>query len=354
MFGKKLIKWYQQHQRSLPWRETDDPYKIWLAEIILQQTRVSQGLEYYRKFVQKYPDVFSLAAAQETEVYKLWQGLGYYNRAQNLMRAARTIADEYNGQFPDTAEELMKIKGIGPYTAAAVSSIAFGNPDPVVDGNVFRVLSRIYGIKTPVDTAKGKKEFAALAGRLMKGYPPGTFNQALMEFGAVWCKPRNPDCAHCIFSDECYALKNDAVFQLPVKKPKAKVKNRFFYYLVAQSGNGNILMKKRGGDDIWKNLYDFPLIVTNERTKPDETLNALLKKLSFNKLKYNVEHISHEYTHLLTHQLIYAVFIRIIVENFPKNTAENDLLLINENNIEKMPVPRLVEQYLQDQKLIKH
>ena len=354
MFGRKLIKWYLKNQRKLPWRETKDPYRIWLSEIIMQQTRVSQGLEYYRKFVSNFPDVFSLTAAPETKVYKLWQGLGYYNRAQNLMQAARTIANEYQGQFPETKEELMKIKGIGPYTAAAIASIAFGKPDPVVDGNVFRVLSRVFGIDTPIDTAKGKKEFTSLAGRLMKGQSPGDFNQALMEFGAVWCKPRNPDCDHCIFFEECYARKNNIVSQLPVKKPKTRIKDRFFYYMVAQTKNGVILMKKRGPDDIWKNLYDFPVIVTNERTKPLENLIALFEKISFNDMIYTIKHISNEYIHLLTHQRIHAVFIRLIVENFPENTPENDLLLINKNDIEKYPVPRLVEQYLQDQKLIKH
>ena len=354
MFSRKLIKWYLKNQRALPWRETNDPYKIWLAEIIMQQTRVNQGLAYYEKFVNRFPDVFSLAAASETEVYKLWQGLGYYNRAQNLMHAARTIASEYNGRFPETKKELMKIKGIGPYTAAAVSSIAFGKPDPVTDGNVFRVLSRVYGIKTPVDTAKGKKEFSALAGYLMKGQPPGTFNQAMMEFGAVWCKPRNPDCDQCIFSGECYARKNKMVSQLPVKKPKADVKDRFFYYLVAQTPDGAVLMKKRSQDDIWKNLYDFPVLVTNKRKKPIESLDTLFDGFPLNGLKYNIKNVSSEYIHLLTHQRIHATFILIIVENFPENTPEKDLFLIRKNDIEKLPVPRLVEQYLQDQKLIKH
>jgi len=353
IFGKKLIGWYLQNQRKLPWRETGDPYKIWLSEVILQQTRINQGLDYYVKFVESFPDIHSLACAPEKEIYKLWQGLGYYNRAQNLIHAARTIANEYNGRFPGTKEELMKIKGIGPYTAAAISSIAFGKPDPVVDGNVFRVLSRVFGIKSPIDTAGGKKEFVSLAGRLMEGHPPGDFNQALMEFGAVWCKPKNPDCVHCIFYDECVARKQNTVSELPVKKPKARVKDRFFYYVVAQTQNERIIMKKRGPDDIWKNLYDFPLFVTGQRTQALKALNTLTGKLAPAGLVYSIKHISHEYIHLLTHQRIHAVFIRIIVENFPENRLENNVLLINQNDIENYPVPRLVEQYLQDQKLIK-
>jgi len=353
IFGKKLIKWYLSNQRKLPWRETRDPYKIWLSEIILQQTRINQGLEYYMKFVKSFPDIHSLARAPENEIYKLWQGLGYYNRAQNLMQAARTIVNELNGRFPETKEELMKIKGIGAYTAAAISSVAFGKPDAVVDGNVFRVLSRVFGIKTPIDTTGGKREFTSLAGGLMEGHPPGNFNQAMMEFGAVWCKPKNPDCPHCIFFGECFARKHNAITELPVKKTKIKVKNRFFYYIVAQTQNERVIIKKRGPNDIWKNLYDFPLFVINEKIEALKALNTLTAGLLPDTLVYSIKHISDEYVHLLTHQRIHAVFIRIIVENFPLKTIENDLLLINKNDIEKYPVPRLVEQYLQDQKLIK-
>lgn len=351
-FSKKLIAWYQQNRRELPWRNSSDPYKIWLSEVIMQQTRISQGLGYYLKFENRFPDIYSLAKASEDEVYKLWQGLGYYNRAQNLLRAARTIVKEYGGRFPEKQEELMKIQGIGSYTASAVASMAFGKPCPVVDGNVFRVLSRVFGLFTPIDTAKGKNEFSSLAGRLMAGHPPGIFNQALMEFGALRCKPKNPDCTHCIFLEECYARKNNAVSALPVKKPKAKVKDRYFYYWVAETKNGKMLMKKRGPNDIWKNLYDFPLFTFKERLGPLQTIDNQLIRSIIGNVAYTVNNISHEYIHLLTHQRIHAVFIRVFVENFPEQFPGKGLLLIEKNKIEKYPVPRLLEQYLQDQKLV--
>lgn len=352
--SKKLIIWYQQNKRELPWRKSSDPYKIWLSEVILQQTRVNQGLNYYLKFENRFPDIYSLAEGSEDEVYKLWQGLGYYNRAQNLLHAARIIVKEYGGRFPEEKEELLKIKGIGSYTASAVASMAFGKPTPVVDGNVFRVLSRVFGLYTPIDTAKGKKEFSSLAGKLMAGHPPGIFNQALMEFGALWCKPKNPDCTHCIFFKRCYARKKNAVLALPVKKPKPKVTDRYFYYLVTETQNGKILMNKRGSNDIWKNLYDFPLFTLQEKSEPLQTLDQPPFQSILPGLVYALSDISREYIHLLTHQRIHAVFIRIFVENFPEQSPEKGLLLIEKNKIEKYPVPRLLEQYLQDQKLIKH
>lgn len=351
-FSNRLILWYKQAHRALPWRNTTDPYKIWLSEVIMQQTRVQQGLAYYLKFEKRFPDLVSLAEASEDEVYKLWQGLGYYNRAQNLMHAARTLVKNYNGKFPRDPEELIKIKGIGSYTAAAVASIAFGKRIPVVDGNVFRVLSRAFGITTPVHTAKAKNEFASLAGKLMAHHPPGTFNQALMEFGALWCKPKNPDCGNCIFFKDCFARINGQVQHLPVKKVKTPVKNRFFYYVVAEDHNEKILLQKRGKKDIWRNLYEFPVIEPALKSEPLKMLAQPPVRKLFSGLKYVVKDISEEYVHLLTHQRIHAVFMHIFVENFPEMPDEKTLFLVHKNDIEKYPVPRLLERYLLEHKLI--
>ena len=355
-FGIRIVNWYEKNKRNLPWRNTSDPYKIWLSEVILQQTRVEQGMNYYLNFVNRFPDVFSLERATQNEIYKMWQGLGYYNRADNLMAAAKTIVNEYKGVFPKTPEELIKIKGIGPYTAAAISSIAFGYPQAVVDGNVFRVLSRTFGISTPINSSKGKKEFELLAGELLKNNPPGTFNQALMEFGALYCKPKNPDCTQCIFFTECVAVRLNKVGQFPVKNNKIAVRNRYFYYLFVEVNNENKIsfyLKKRDNKDIWKNLYDFPMLESEGRINPIEALENPMFKALFSKQKFNVISISDEYRHQLTHQKIHAVFIRIIVDKNSGPLSEKTILLVDENELINYPVPRLLERYLQDQKILK-
>jgi len=253
-FGTKIIKWYTKYKRKLPWRDTADPYKIWLSEVILQQTRVDQGMEYYLNFIRRFPDIFALEAASQDEIYKMWQGLGYYNRANNLMAAAKTIVNDHKGIFPKHPDELIQIKGIGPYTAAAISSIAFGFPQAVVDGNVYRVLSRVFGISTPINTGEGKKEFALVANSLLKGHQAGTFNQAVMEFGALHCKPKNPDCPACIFFTDCVATRLQQVEKLPVKLNKVTVRNRYFYYLLIEAKrdcNTSFYIKRRDKKDIW-------------------------------------------------------------------------------------------------------
>lgn len=355
-FASRIVNWYEKNKRNLPWRNTSDPYKIWLSEIILQQTRVEQGMDYYLKFTNRFPDIFSLERATQNEIYKMWQGLGYYNRANNLMAAAKTIVNKYKGVFPETPEELIKIKGIGPYTAAAISSIAFGYPQAVVDGNVFRLLSRIFGIATPINTGRGKKEFEILAGELLKNNQPGTFNQAIMEFGALYCKPKNPDCTHCIFFSDCMAIRLNKVKQFPVKTNKIVVRNRYFYYLLIELNNENetsFYLKKRDNKDIWKNLYDFPMLESESRINPVEALESLLATALFSKQKFSVASISDEYRHQLTHQKIHAVFIRLIVDKNSEQLSEKSILLVNQNELINYPVPRLLERYLQDQEILK-
>ena len=354
-FGSKLISWYEQNKRHLPWRNTINPYKIWLSEIILQQTRIDQGLKYYLAFEERFPTVFSLAEASPKEVFKMWQGLGYYNRAENLMIAAKTIVEKYDGRFPEDPAELMNIKGIGSYTSAAIASLAFNVPIPVVDGNVFRVLSRIFGISTPINTTYGKKEFEILSGKLMSNHPPSVFNQAIMEFGALYCKPANPNCQQCIFIDECHAGKLNSVGDFPVKKPKAKIRNRHFYYFLIETKIGahsQFILKRRQEKDIWKNLYDMPMAEYKKAIDPLASLESDNFKSLLGDSEYQINSIKSSPAHLLTHQRIHAHFIHIIVDNLPILQTEKYLLLVDQSQLINYPVPRLIERYLQDQKLI--
>lgn len=355
-FGDKLINWYKENKRDLPWRRSKDPYKIWLSEIILQQTRVDQGLPYYIRFVEYFPDVFKLAAAAQDQVFKLWQGLGYYSRAANMISTAKTIVEKYNGIFPDSRDELLKLKGVGSYTSAAIASLAFEEPVAVVDGNVYRAISRIFGINTPINTSRAKKEFDKIATELMGNHAPGVFNQALMEFGALYCKPRNPNCQHCIFQANCFAFATNSVEGLPVKKSKPVVKKRYFYYFLIEIKQGSselLYIRKRKSKDIWKNLYDFPIFESNEKIEPLKTIyQTFFFKPGLEK-DVKVGSISHEYKHLLSHQKIHAQFIRLIVDKKFIDNRDNSLLLIDKKELIKYPVPRLIEKYLQDYKIIK-
>lgn len=263
-FSNKLTSWYLDNKRDLPWRKTKEPYLIWLSEIILQQTKIEQGLSFYLSFVQTFPTVFHLANASEQQVLKLWQGLGYYSRARNLLHSAKYIVKNYNGVFPSTHKELLKLNGIGDYTASAIASICFNEPQAVVDGNVYRVLSRVFGLQTPINTSKGIKEFKNLAQEVMDKCHPGNYNQAIMEFGALWCKPRNPSCETCVFQNSCYAFLKKEVHIFPVKTSKTKVRNRFFNYLVTVSNDNKTILQQRTKQGIWKNLYEFPLLETSE------------------------------------------------------------------------------------------
>jgi A/G-specific adenine glycosylase len=309
-FSDVILAWYRTHKRDLPWRNTRDPYHIWLSEIMLQQTRVAQGLPYFLKFVERFPTVGDLAAAPEEEVLKLWQGLGYYSRARNLHAAAKTVAGEYQGSFPQTYEGLLKLKGVGAYTAAAISSICFHEPNPVVDGNVYRVLSRYFGVDLPVNAPEWMRYFAKLAREVMDAGHIGDYNQGLMEFGALQCVPRNPDCAACPLGGGCEAFRQGRVGELPVKLPKKGVRTRYFNYLFPVDREFRTLLIRRSGPGIWEGLFEFPL-VESEGVVPDDGIRALLPGAGIQGLgeatavvRFNPNPIIHK----LSHQHLYVTF----------------------------------------------
>jgi A/G-specific adenine glycosylase len=279
-FSNILIQWYLQNKRDLPWRNDTNPYTIWLSEIMLQQTRVAQGLPYFISFTNAFPTVFDLANADEEEVLKLWQGLGYYSRARNLHKTAKKIAFESNGEFPKTYNDLLHLKGIGEYTAAAIASFAYNESVPVVDGNVYRVLSRYFDIETDISSAAAKKDFTQLAAELLPKGEANLFNQAIMEFGALQCVPKNPNCGRCVFNDSCIGLQKKKIAQLPVKSKKTKVTKRYFNYLVFSDENNKTIISKRNQKGIWHNLYEFPLLET-EKAESDKTVLALIENQSF-------------------------------------------------------------------------
>ena len=309
IFSKTLIRWYSNNKRILPWRETKSPYYIWLSEIILQQTQVKQGLPYYEAFVTKYPTVFDLANADEDDVLKLWQGLGYYSRARNLHASAKYVVDELKGVFPNSYKNLLNLKGVGDYTASAIASICFDEATAVVDGNVYRVLSRYFGIDTPINSSKGTKEFKALAQELIDKSNPADFNQAMMEFGATQCKPKKPKCHICPFQDVCVAFNKNKIDDLPVKIKSAKAKKKFFNFLVFISEDGRTIFEKREGKGIWQNLYQFPLIETNKDWdtlgfKKELEKHVLIQDGAFELSLYNEDAIIHK----LSHQHLYTKF----------------------------------------------
>jgi len=307
-FSNLLIIWYLQNKRNLPWRKTVNPYYIWLSEIILQQTRVDQGMAYYLRFVEKFPTVKDLAFASEEQVLKLWQGLGYYSRARNLHFSANYIVHERQGKFPTTYNELIKLKGVGDYTASAIASICFNENTAVVDGNVYRVLARYFGIKTPINTTEGIKEFKKIAQELIDVKKPGTHNQAVMEFGARLCKPQNPDCSICVLNNSCVALSKNQIKELPVKLNITTIKKRYFNYLVIQTEDNMTKMEKRK-KGVWKNLYEFPLIETENNIDElqlisHEKFTNLFEELHVTIKLFNNENVIHK----LTHQHIYTKF----------------------------------------------
>ena len=339
-FSSEIIKWYSLHKRELPWRNTKDPYKIWLSEIILQQTQVKQGLPYYHKFIKTFPSVSELANADEEQVLKLWQGLGYYSRARNLHIAAKQIHQA--GFFPKEYKYIIMLKGVGEYTAAAIASFAFKLPYAVVDGNVFRLLSRLYGINTPIDTSKGKKVFSKIAQTLLNKEKPDTHNQAIMEFGSQMCKPKQPNCSICPLKDECVAYTNNTIHLLPIKKGKVKVKTFFFEYFFFER-NGYTLVNKRANDGIWQNMYEFPLI-TNEELKSVKEILTHNQFISWVKdVDFNIESIS-EFKHILSHRKINARFWVIKCQNkLPKSCFKK----IKIEKIDKLAVSRLIEKFIQ-------
>jgi A/G-specific adenine glycosylase len=346
-FSEKLLRWYTINKRELPWRETKDPYKIWLSEIILQQTQVAQGLSYYQKFVSNYPSVKDLAKAPIDRVMKDWQGLGYYSRARNLHETAKVIAGKYKGIFPDTYKEIKDLKGIGDYTAAAISSIAFDLPHAVVDGNVYRVLSRVFNINTPIDSTEGKKQFQELANTLLPKNNPANFNQAIMEFGARWCRPVNPDCSNCILISKCGAFAKKKVNELPVKAKKTKVRDRHFNYVIIKHKD-SVYIRKREENDIWQGLYEFYLVESLKKQTPEKFLKtAELRKLVN---KFSVREISAEYKHVLSHQNLYSVFYHLELKDELKGKGLKKVKL---KELNRYAFPRLIEKHLRERELIK-
>jgi len=299
LFVENLLVWYERNKRNLPWRDTQDPYKVWISEIILQQTRVDQGLPYYHRFLKTFPKLKDLAEADEQTVLSVWQGLGYYSRARNLHQGAKQVRNEYKGKYPVSYEEWLKIKGVGTYTAAAIASFCFKEQVPVLDGNVFRVLSRIFGISEDILSGKGKKLFWEKALELIPATTPDIFNQAIMEYGALQCTPKSPDCEQCVFKKHCFAYKKNLVGELPFKNKKLVRKSRYFEYSVFLY-KGSVLLKKRGKGDIWEGLNEFPLI---EKTKISD-----LEKKSPSKTSLTLEFSSEVFKHVLSHQDLYCIF----------------------------------------------
>ncbi len=337
-----------RHKRDLPWRHTTDPYLIWLSEIILQQTRVKQGMPYYEAFAEKYPTVSDLAMAEEIEVLRLWQGLGYYARARNMHATAKLVTRLHNGKFPDNYLGLLALKGIGPYTAAAIASFAYKEPVAVVDGNVFRVLARLFGIDTDIASHEGKKVFSQLANQLISPTTPDLYNQAIMEFGALLCTPASPQCMFCPFNNDCVAFLSGRQEDLPVKNKKLKIRNRFFHYLVF-THQQTIAMKERTGKDIWSGLYDFYLIEADEF----QTIESLfqLAHLQFPADSLAVNEESAVYTHVLTHQRVYAKFWHLSVKNIEdveKTLLKQRFSFYGSEEIRQLPKPILINKYLNE------
>jgi len=345
-FSETLLSWYNENKRDLPWRRTTDPYYIWVSEIIMQQTRVDQGLNYFLQFVERFPTLHSLSEAEEMEVLNLWQGLGYYTRARNLHHAAKELVSKQQGKFPSDFQGLLTLKGVGKYTASAIASISFNLPFPTVDGNVLRFFSRFFGIHTPIDSRIGMLSIEKLALDHIDTSQPGEFNQAIMEFGALQCKPVNPDCTNCILKRECYAFLNNMITCLPVKSKIVKNRNRYFHYLVLiKKGKKNqqyLFLRKREENDIWKNLYDFPLIETEKPIPADRLVETVQFREKFAGEKITIVRRNNSVKHLLTHQTIISRFYFI---NTNKDWSDR-FIKVSLSEISKFPVPKLIENFI--------
>ena len=340
-----LINWYAENHRDLPWRHNPTPYEVWLSEVILQQTRVNQGMDYYLRFIERWPSVTDLAKAKEEEVLKMWQGLGYYSRARNLHKCAKQVVEQYDGKFPADFEQLKKLQGIGSYTAAAIASIAFNLPHAVVDGNVYRVLSRLFDIDTPINNNEGQTLFSHLADELLNRERPGLHNQAMMEFGALHCTPKNPNCLLCPLQAQCLAFAHQTVMQRPVKLQKVKVTNRYFNYLVINIKD-SIYLHKRSDNDIWRNLYDFPCIESEQPMTIEEVLaTEQFQQLIENK-PFTIVKVSPVFTHKLTHRTLIAQFIELKLEKKLLRIETKDLFLARKTDLGNFPIPRLIDLYL--------
>ena len=333
-FSNKLINWYNHNKRDLPWRKTKDPYKIWVSEIILQQTRIEFGIKYYNKFLKRYPDVKNLANTKEMDLMKIWEGLGYYSRAINMLKTAKIVLNSFNGVFPLRYEELIQLPGIGDYTASAISSICNDELQVVVDGNVLRFLSRMHKIDLPIESIKTKKYFKKLGFKLIQDVKPGDFNQALMDYGSTICKPKKFDCNSCLFSIDCKAYNSNSVENYPVKKKKIKVKDRFLNYVVVVTNDNKTQIKKRDSSGIWKNLYEFPLI----ETKIETSAKQISKELDLNlKDLLSVKKINHR----LSHQLLHITFFVYKVDY-----KLDDLVDIN--TLASYPFPKPINKFISE------
>lgn len=344
-FARLIIEWYHHHKRDLPWRHTSDPYIIWLSEIIMQQTRVEQGTPYFNRFAEKYPTVAEFASADEGEILKLWQGLGYYSRGRNMHFTAQMVMEEYGGYFPRDYDSLLKLKGIGEYTAAAISSFSSDEPRAVVDGNVFRLLARFFGMDIAINSGKGKKIFSDLANELIDKSQPGTYNQAAMEFGSLVCKPKNPNCPSCPLQQGCDAFRTGRINELPVKIKSQKVRERYFNYVIVINHQG-ILMNKRGPNDIWENLYELPLFETDSFSDA----GSLVVGENFTKAFGNevfIKSVVGPIKHILSHQKIYATFLEI--ENYSEQFAtQNGWDYVKVQALESLAQPKLIFHFLEN------
>lgn len=342
-FNSRLYLWYSVHKRDLPWRNTTDPYLIWLSEVILQQTRIDQGMQYFLRFADEFPTIKDLANASEDRVLKLWQGLGYYSRARNLHFTAKYISEHYKGIFPATYHEILSLKGVGEYTAAAIASISLNQEHAVVDGNVYRLISRYFGIEDPIDSTQGKKLFAEIARSLIRGADPGFHNQAMMEFGALQCVPRNPDCVTCPLKEKCIAFSQGNVDKLPFKKNSVKQRTRYFNYLVLISGH-SLWLRKRINNDIWRNLYEFPIVESESGITIDEFVASIGFRDIVGSNQFVARGVTEWQTHILSHQRIVYRFIELqLIDDF---ALPADLFKVNKEDIYNFAVPKLLEEYL--------
>jgi len=344
-FSDEIIAWYHQHKRDLPWRLTSDPYVIWLSEIILQQTRVAQGLPYFHRFLTNYPTVSAFAGAPEEEILLHWQGLGYYSRARNMHHTAKAVVAEYGGVFPNRYDELVKLKGIGAYTAAAIASFSANEPKAVLDGNVFRVLARYFGIDEPVNSSGGRKIFAALADELLDRDHPGIYNQAVMEFGALQCKPVNPDCGGCVLRLSCRALKERRVTELPVKAKGKASRNRYFNYFVVRDGD-RILINKREEGDIWANLYELPLIETADHMDIPQLASAEEVVCVFGQ-GAGLRRIAGPVKHVLSHQNLFAQFVEVDLRT-PLTNKKMNWNYVFIKDLGTLAKPKLIYSFIKD------
>lgn len=349
-FTRRLLKWNkEENNRKMPWKGESDPYKIWISEIILQQTRVQQGLAYYERFIAAFPNIGSLAESEEEKVFKLWEGLGYYSRCKNLIATAKYIHQELGGRFPEKYEEILALKGIGEYTASAISSFAFHQPYAVLDGNVFRVISRFFGLTTPINTNEGKKNYKELAYQLLPPKQSATYNQAIMDFGATVCKPSLPECPTCVMRKECVAFQNNMVSILPVNEKVIKQTKRVFYYFILEF-DGKLYVRKRTQQDIWQNLFEFFLIEDLGKKSVEEILIYFLKRFGLKKNEYFLQSISKKYQQKLTHQTINGCFIHLILEK--EIFIDDDYQLIEKKELAKFPFPKFINTYLKEKESI--